>query len=433
MVAYRHRFVVVLVPTLCSSVALAFQLDHRRRRTRSTSSTSLTRLTAAPGSSNDDDNYFPSLPLLRTANSSDKDSYTTDKEISNARINWRQSSRAVSSSQDNQQLQTLSRILLPSLLAAIAASLIFTPLALFLSYLINDAATFAVLSVDSSQFIQNFLTVTGLTFSILVGQTYYFMYQQQEAVFISLFREVTEAKCLLEQLGLVCQGRREMYTLCLTSLRRYVQDDLRDGFLHKDPAIILSSRPMDDPLEIIMYITSVGVPSYIYDTIRSLRQARASRLGATQKKLPPIHFNLLWLLASIELSCFPILGAGTQTIGGYNILTIEGCLFGIMTFGIVLTLNVVGEMYIGVGGAYNADEVLQLMVHGLDEELEMRMRGAVATSTAITTANNNNMIMDERTQLMNEDNALKTRMPSVSFAPSQTMAMGEGISRSIVK
>ena len=60
MVAYRHRFVVVLVPTLCSSVALAFQLDHRRRRTRSTSSTSLTRLTAAPGSSNDD-NYFPSL------------------------------------------------------------------------------------------------------------------------------------------------------------------------------------------------------------------------------------------------------------------------------------------------------------------------------------------------------------------------------------
>ena len=63
----------------------------------------------------------------------------------------------------------------------------------------------------------------------------------------------------------------------------------------------------------------------------------------------------------------------------------------------------------------------------------MRMRGAVATSTAITTANNNNMIMDERTQLMNEDNALKTRMPRVSFAPSQTMAMGEGISHSIVK
>jgi hypothetical protein len=34
--------------------------------------------------------------------------------------------------------------------------------------------------------VQNFLTVTGLTFSILVGQTYYFMYQQQESVFNSL-------------------------------------------------------------------------------------------------------------------------------------------------------------------------------------------------------------------------------------------------------
>ena len=118
---------------------------------------------------------------------------------------------------------------------------------------------------------------------------------------------------------------------------------------------------------------SVGVPSSIYDTVRSLRQARAMRLGALQKKLPPVHFLLLWLLAGIELSCFPVLGAGTQTIGGYNILTIEGCLFGIMTFGIVLTLNVVGELYAGSGGAYNVDSVLRRMVRGLDEELEMRM------------------------------------------------------------
>lgn len=69
-----------------------------------------------------------------------------------------------------------------------------------------------------------------------------------------------------------------------------------------------------------------------------------------------------------------MLGAGTQTIGGYNILTIEGCLFGIMTFGIVLTLNVVGELYVGSGGAYNVDSVLRVMVKGLDEELETRMK-----------------------------------------------------------
>jgi putative flippase GtrA len=120
------------------------------------------------------------------------------------------------------QFRTLVRILLPSLLSSIVACVIFPPLSLSLSYLINDSATFAVLSVDSSQFVQNFLTVTGLTFSILVGQTYYFMYQQQEAVYISLFREVTEAKSLLEQVSLVCRGRRDMYVVCLNAMRRYV-------------------------------------------------------------------------------------------------------------------------------------------------------------------------------------------------------------------
>ena len=119
---------------------------------------------------------------------------------------------------------------------------------------------------------------------------------------------------------------------------------------------------------------SVGVPSSIYDTVRSLRQARALRLGALQRKLPPVHLLLLRLLAIIELSSFPVLGAGTQTIGGYNILTIEGGLFAIMTFGIVLTLNVVGELYTGSGGAYNVDSVLQVMVSGLDEELAARMK-----------------------------------------------------------
>mmetsp|Transcript_6957 Transcript_6957/g.14014 ORF Transcript_6957/g.14014 Transcript_6957/m.14014 type:complete len:264 (-) Transcript_6957:41-832(-) len=199
------------------------------------------------------------------------------------------------------------------------------------------------------------------------------MYQQQEAVFVSLFGEVTEAKSLLEQVALVCQGRRDMYEMCLGAMKEYVEEDLKRG-LGKDPALSLSGRPMDDPLEVIMYLTSVGIPSSIYDTVRSLRQARATRLAALQKKLPPVHLLLLWLLALIELSSFPILGAGTQTIGGYNILTIEGVLFGIMTFGIVLTLNVVGELYVGSGGAYNVDSVLRVMVKGLDEELEVRMR-----------------------------------------------------------
>jgi len=91
---------------------------------------------------------------------------------------------------------------------------------------------------------------------------------------------------------------------------------------------------------------------------------------------------LLWILAGLELISFPLLGAGTQSIGGYNILTIEGLLFGIMTSGIVLTLRIVGELWKQSGGAYNVDSVLKIMVKGLENELYAR-------STNANNANNN--------------------------------------------
>jgi len=172
-----------------------------------------------------------------------------------------------------------------------------------------------------------------------------------------------------------------MYQRCLHSIQRYVEDDLKQ--LQADPAALLSARPVDDPLESIMYMTSVGVPSTIYETVRSLRQARAGRLGALQRKLPQVHMGLLWILALIELVSFPLLGAGTQTIGGYNILTVEGILFGVMTSGIVLTLRVVGELWRPAGGAYNVDTVLAVMVRGLEEELESRMAGGKVYSSSL--------------------------------------------------
>lgn len=237
----------------------------------------------------------------------------------------------------NRQLVTLVRVGVPSVLAGIASFFLFPALAVGLATLVNDAGVFAVLSQDSSQFVQNFLTVAGLLFSILAGQTYYFMYQQQESVYYALFNEVTEAKSLLEQVALVCQGRT-MYKKVLTSIATYVRDDLKQ--LQADPAVLLSARPVDDPLETIMYMTSVGVPSTVYETVRSLRQARAGRLGALQRKLPQVHMLLLWTLAAIELASFPLLGAGTQVLGGYRLLTVEGLLFGVMTAGIVMTLRV---------------------------------------------------------------------------------------------
>jgi hypothetical protein len=276
------------------------------------------------------------------------------------------------------EFNTLLRVGIPSVIAGVVGTFAFPGLALGLASLFNDAGVFAVLSQDASQFVQNFLTVAGLLFSILVGQTFYFMYQQQEMVFMALFNEVTEAKSLLEQVALVCQGR-SMYSRCLDSISRYVQTDLKN--LSADPAVLLSGRPADDPLESIMYMTSVGVPSTVYETVKSLRQARAARLGALQRKLPPIHMLLLWILAGIELLSFPLLGAGTQSIGGYNILTVEGVLFGVMTAGIVLTLRVVGELWRPAGGAYNVDSVLSVMVSGLEEELSARMKGSKVTSS----------------------------------------------------
>lgn len=162
-----------------------------------------------------------------------------------------------------------------------------------------------------------------------------------------------------------------MYRRCLEAIALYVNSDLKQ--VQADPAILLSARPIDDPLESIMYMTSVGVPSTVYETVKSLREARARRLGALQRKLPSIHMMLLWILAGIELISFPLLGAGTQSVGGYKILTIEGILFGVMTGGIVLTLRIVGELWRPAGGAYNVDAVLSVMVSGLEQELKARM------------------------------------------------------------
>ncbi|KAI2511427.1 hypothetical protein MHU86_3038 [Fragilaria crotonensis] len=329
----------------------------------------LQRLSVSLSNKNDKDSSNPksassshNIPIWKKAAA--LVSKTAAMEI-NADINTKEDSKGV-------QLVTFLRVGVPSVLAGIASTFAFPGIAMLLASSMNSAGVFQVLSQDSSQFVQNFLTVAGLLFSILVGQTYYFMYQQQEAVYYALFNEVTEAKSLVEQVALVCQGRG-MYTQVLKSISQYVRDDLKN--LQADPAVLLSARPIDDPLESVMYMTSVGVPSSVYETVRSLRQARAGRLGALQRKLPQVHMLLLWILGLIELVSFPLLGAGTQTIGGYRILTVEGVLFGVMTFGIVMTLRVVGELWRPAGGAYNVDGVLRTMVRGLEEELDARMSG----------------------------------------------------------
>ena len=69
------------------------------------------------------------------------------------------------------QRKTLLRVVVPSLLIGITACLTFPAVSMMIASLIHDAGAFSVLSQDSSQFVQNFLNVAGLLFSILVGQT----------------------------------------------------------------------------------------------------------------------------------------------------------------------------------------------------------------------------------------------------------------------
>ena len=271
------------------------------------------------------------------------------------------------------QTVTLLRTGTPALAIATTLSLLYTPASLQLADIIDDSAAFSVIAQDSSQYIQNILTTCGLTFSILVGQTFYFMYQQTEAIYLALFEEVTAAKALLEQVSLVSQGREDLNTRIITAIRRYVEEDLRQ--LQEDPAELLSSRPMDDPLESIMYLTSVGEPSVVYESVRALRQARAKRLGALQRKLPEIQMILLWSLAVVVLSTFPLLGAGVQTIGGMGILNVQSIYLTFIVFGISLTMGVINELRMPAGGVYNVDAVLNVMVGGLEEELDGRLNG----------------------------------------------------------
>jgi hypothetical protein len=274
------------------------------------------------------------------------------------------------STRTKQALSTLMRVALPTVIATVAGFVYFDNLSLYIRSTL-DVGTIRILQEDDAQFIQNFLTVIGLLFSILAGNAYSALYQQQESIYFALFQEVSEAKSLLEQTTLVCQGR-PFYPAALSAIRAYVKNDLRR--LDIPPARLLSTRPADDPLEAIMYLTSVGVPSIVYETVKNLRQARGYRLGAMQRKFPFLGIGLLYLLAAVELLAFPLLGAGTASIAG--VLSLQSFLFAMLCGAHMLVLRIIQELWQSSGGVFNVDEVLQQMVFGLEEELELRAQAA---------------------------------------------------------
>eukprot|EP00574_Skeletonema_japonicum_P009290 CAMPEP_0201722542 /NCGR_PEP_ID=MMETSP0593-20130828/6895_1 /ASSEMBLY_ACC=CAM_ASM_000672 /TAXON_ID=267983 /ORGANISM="Skeletonema japonicum, Strain CCMP2506" /LENGTH=331 /DNA_ID=CAMNT_0048213519 /DNA_START=146 /DNA_END=1141 /DNA_ORIENTATION=+ len=302
----------------------------------------------------------------------------------------------LSSSMDNKQLfpsrkergffelKTLIRVLFPAIISgAIAYATLPT--------LNNQIASFVLKVSDPGKIsmlgdaVQSFISLVGLLYSILVGQVFGFLYSQQEALYLALFDEVTEAKSLLEQVALVSQGRT-MYSTCLNSIARYVKNDLLEGMESFDgsitPSLLLSARPSDDPLEAILYLTSVGVPGHVYDTVRSLRQARSRRLGALQRKVPVIHLIMLWLLGIVMVGSFPVflgVSEAAAAMGGLisrSNMTVQSGLFGVATFSVVMCKSVLMELWRTKGGAYNVDKTLKVMVSGLKKELDERMAEA---------------------------------------------------------
>ena len=282
------------------------------------------------------------------------------------------------------QVRTVVRVILPSMLIGAVATSVYPSIAQWLvqlpsstysdSNILYNDQVLTVLSNDLSQYVQNILTTCALLFGILVGQTYYFMYQQQENIFYALFDEVTEAKSLLEQISLMTYGRPGLYPSLLSRMNDYVQDDLKMLSV-KDPTLLTSRLPRDDPLESILYATSVGLPGVVYETVKSLRQARAERCSALQNKLPLLHIYLLRLLIVIVLATFPVCGSGSQAIAP-NVLVLQSYMFGILAFGLTLVVNVVEELRDSRNkGAYNVDGVLEVMVGGLEKELEERLDG----------------------------------------------------------
>ena len=97
--------------------------------------------------------------------------------------------RGAFSVRSKQAMSTLVRVALPTIAATTLGFLFFDDLSLTIRSLL-DVGTIRILMADEAQFIQNFLTVIGLLFSILAGNAYAALYEQQEAIYFALFQEV---------------------------------------------------------------------------------------------------------------------------------------------------------------------------------------------------------------------------------------------------
>jgi len=279
----------------------------------------------------------------------------------------------------------LESLVLPVTIAMILSFVLYPTIAQGISALLDPIAL-QVIKGDVSQYMQNFFNFNSLLFSFFASRTYSVLYQQQESLYVALYAEVAQVRSLLEQMTLVLQGRPN-YKATLSNLRDYTTEMVLGVRFGCPPAVLVGRKPVNDPLEGILYFTSVGVPSALYDTVRGLREARGARLGASQRKLPQEHFVLLYALGALELLVFPLLGAGISTYEPMDqvslpghILSLQAFIFAFLVGGVLLTLRVVEDLRSPTSGLYSLDAVLDEMVGGLREELDRRVNSAPRTA-----------------------------------------------------
>ena len=107
------------------------------------------------------------------------------------------------------------------------------------------------------------------------------------------------------------------------------------------PGRVIIHKPRDDPLEAIMWQTSVGTPGAIYNTVRWLRRARGERLGAMP---PPAAFCAAIPPRNPRGLRVPP-AVGRRGSGGAGALRVEAAMFALMTAALTLTLGVVVQLW----------------------------------------------------------------------------------------
>lgn len=114
----------------------------------------------------------------------------------------------------------------------------------------------------------------------------------------------------------------------------------------------------------------------MYETVRSLRQKRGDRLGAVQRKLPPVQIGLLYVLGSLNLVTFLLLA----TRGDGRLIR---TLFALLAGALMMTMRVIHELWTPIGGSYNVDDVLAIMIGGMEDELKQRLQGRTFSDTRL--------------------------------------------------